>query len=124
MVMKPLEISMMSKPSSLHVLDVAVDRLRALGQHVLDEPAGGDQDVVVVAEVDELLDGLPRHQAEGAAGELQDVHVGSHRLQDVLQVALAHRRVVGAADLGHAAGARFGRTFVDLQKGERPRALS
>ena len=49
MVMKPLEISMMSKPSAVHSLDVPVHRVRPLGQHVLDEAAGGDQHVVLVA---------------------------------------------------------------------------
>ena len=76
----------------LALAEVAMDGLGPLAQHVLDEAAGGDQDVVGVAEVDQLADDLPRHEAERPAGELERVHVGAHRLQDILQVALAHRR--------------------------------
>src|SRR5262249_59937570 len=41
---------------------VAVDVLRAIGQHALDEPSGRDQNVMFVAEVYQLLDRPARHE--------------------------------------------------------------
>src|SRR5439155_24300751 len=87
--------------------DVAADGLRVLGEHALDEPAGRDQHLMAVAELDQLADPLAWHEHEGAARQLETVDVRPHRLEDVFQVPPAHRCVVGAADLCDAARARL-----------------
>src|SRR5947208_9799026 len=46
----------------------------------------------------------------------QGVYILPHRLQHVLQVALAHRRVVGAANLGDTARAGFALALVHTNK--------
>ena len=89
------------------LVDVAVDGVRALGEHVLDEPAGGDEHVVLVGDLDDLAQRALGHQRERAAGELQRVDVLAHRVEHVLEVARSHHRVVGPADLGHAARSRL-----------------
>src|SRR4030067_61102 len=60
-----------------------------------------------------LLPRLLRHQAEGTAAELEDVDVRAHRLEDVLQVPLPHRRVVRTAHFRDPGLARFLTPFVD-----------
>src|SRR5262249_60826572 len=107
------------EPQLPALADVAVDRVGALRQHVLDEPAGRNEDVVGVTQVDEFLDGLSWHESEGAAGKLERGYVSPRRLQDVFKVALAHRRVIRPTDLRDAPRARLGRARVDLQEGER-----
>jgi hypothetical protein len=100
--------------------DVGLDRFTPAGQDVLDPSAGGDVDIVGMRQVDQRLDPPPRHQGERAAGELQTVHVPAHRFQDVGQIALAHHRVIGAADLGQSPPPwlRFAR--VQRNEGKRP----
>src|SRR5207237_1093446 len=78
-----------------------------------------DQHLMAVAELDQLAQPLPRHEREGAAGELEAVDVRPHRLEDVLQVPLAHRCVVGAADLGDATRARLPLALVHTDEGKR-----
>src|SRR5262245_12132101 len=73
-----------------------------------------------VAEVYQFLNRSARHERERAAGEFEAVHVSPHRLQRVLQVPPAHRRVIRPANLSHAASARLRLSLVDFQEGERP----
>ena len=47
--MNPLEISMMSKPSSLHSSMYFSTAAGALGQHVFDKAPGRDHDVMAMA---------------------------------------------------------------------------
>jgi len=98
--------------------DVEVNRFRSSTQHVFDEAASGNQDRVGVADVEELPDDALWHQRERTAGELQRVHVGTHRLQDILKVARTHRRVIGPTDLGNSSRARLRRSLVEPQEGE------
>ena len=77
------------------LVDVALDGVGALGEDVLDEPAGGDEHVVLVGDLDDLAQGRLGHQRERAAGELQRVDVLAHRVEHVLEVARSHDRVVG-----------------------------
>src|SRR5207247_1053918 len=88
----------------------------SLREHLLDEPAGGDQHVVTVGQVDDLCERRFRHERERPAGELEGVHVLAHGLQEILQVALPHRSVVGAADLGDAARARCALALVGTEE--------
>ena len=118
MLMKPAETSRMSKPTRATSLDVAIDGVGALGEDVLDETAGGDEHVVLVGDLEDLAQGRLGHQRERAAGELQRVDVLAHRVEHVLEVARSHHRVVGAADLGHAARARLWRAVVCAQERE------
>src|SRR5262249_55852489 len=94
--------------------DVAVDGLRAVRQDALDEASGRDHHLVLVTEVYQLFDRPARHEREGASGEFEAVHISPHRLQHVLQIAPAHRRVIRPAYLGHAALSRLRLAFVEL----------
>lgn len=53
-----------------------------------------------------------RKQGKGTAGEFEAVDVVAHRLENILQIPLAHGRVVGPPDLGHADLSRLGRAGV------------
>ena len=99
--------------------DVVIHGFGTPREHVFDESAGGHQNVVGVAEVDEFPDHPPWHEAEGTGGKLQRIHVATNGFQHVLQVSLAHDGVVGAADFGDSASARFALTLVKLQERER-----
>src|SRR5213078_1724416 len=94
---------------------------RALRQYVLDESAGGDGDVELVAHVDQLAHGGSRHDGEGAAAEFEAVDAPAPGEQEVPQVTGADRRVVRPADLRDPAGARLGRAGVGAE--ERKRAF-
>src|SRR5207244_2339047 len=104
----------------LALADVAMYCVGPLAQHELDETARRNQYVVDMADVNQFANGLPRHEREGAASELERVHIGAHRFQHILEVTFAHRRVIRAADLSHAAQARFSRPRVGPQKIEGP----
>ena len=106
---------MISKPQVLAFADVVIHGFGTPREHVFDESAGGHQNVVGVAEVDEFPDHPPWHEAEGTGGKLQRIHVATNGFQHVLQVSLAHDGVVGAADFGDSASARFALTLVKLQ---------
>ncbi len=69
----------MSNPSRFAFVNVTSDRFRPQRQDVFDEAAGGNQDVMRVAEVKQFLDRLARHQTERSAGKLEHVHVAAHR---------------------------------------------
>src|SRR6266545_1686497 len=94
--------------------DVAVNGFRAVRQDALDEASGRDHHLVFVTEVYQLFDRPARHEREGASGEFEAVHISPHRLQHVLQIALAHRRVIRPAYLGHAALPRLRLALVEL----------
>src|SRR5262245_17467282 len=94
--------------------DVALAVLRAVRQDALDEASGRAHHLVSVTEVYQLFDRPARHEREGASGEFEAVHIIPHRLQHVLQIALAHRRVIRPAYLGHAALSRLGLALVEL----------
>src|SRR5207253_8129268 len=88
------------EPENAIFPQVRVDRLSTLSEHILDESASRDEHVMGVADLDESADGRARHQAEGAASELQRVNVRAHRLQHVFEVPRAHWRVVRPSDFG------------------------
>jgi hypothetical protein len=71
-----------------------------------------------MAELDQVNEGAARHECERAAGELEGVDVGAHRLEQVLEMPATEAVVVGAADLGDSAYARLARPLVEPQKRE------
>src|SRR5579883_3072868 len=71
--------------------EIAANRLRTLRQHMLDETAGRDKNIVSVAEIDQFLDNGTRHQRKRADRKFERVDINAHRFQDVLEIALAHR---------------------------------
>src|SRR5579884_2740982 len=83
---------------------------------MLDKAAGRDQHIVAVGEIDDFFELLLRHQRKGATGEFQRIDIFAHRLQDILQVALAHRSVVGATNFGDTACARFPLALIQTNK--------
>src|ERR1700680_1328593 len=90
--------------------------LRSLREHMLDEASGGDQHIVAMGEIDDFLELLLWHQREGTAREFQRIYIFAHCLQNILQVPLAHRSGVGAADLGDTACAGFALALVQANK--------
>ena len=81
-----------------------VHRLRSLCENVLQEPTCRDEHVMLVAEIHQFDQRRPRHERERASRELEGIDILTHGFEDVLQVALAHWGVIGATDLGKAAG--------------------
>src|SRR6266545_1704766 len=84
-----------------------------------DEAAGDFDDVEaqLPALADVAVDGfraVRQDALDGASGEFEAVHISPHRLQHVLQIALAHRRVIRPAYLGHAALPRLRLALVEL----------
>src|SRR5687768_5236824 len=75
---------------------------------------------MTMAEVQELLNCLARHQAEGTSGELEHINIGAHRLQDIFQVASAHRGVIRPADFGDSPAARLELAVIDSKEGKCP----
>jgi hypothetical protein len=90
-------------------------RLEAKGFHL------GDQHVVRVSEFDDPRDDCSRHQTDRTASEFQRINVDAHRVEDILEIARTHRRVVRAADLRDADATRLARTVVDAYRTERAR---
>src|SRR5262249_24172794 len=106
------------KAQFLASLQVTVDSCLPARQHIFDKAAGGDHHVVRVTDVDELSDRLSRHKGKGATRELQDVHVDVDRVENVLEITLAHGRVLRPGDFGDAATPRLSFALVHSQKVE------
>ena len=70
-----------------------------------------------VAEIQQFDQRRPWHKCERSTRELDGIHMFTHGFEDILQVALAHRGVIGAADLGKAKCARFCLALVTSRKG-------
>ena len=73
-----------------------------------------------VADLDESADNGARHQAEGAASELQRVDVRAHRLQHVFEVPRAHWRVVRPSDFRNPGVTGLWWPVVHTHKAKRP----
>ena len=85
---------------------------------MLNEAASGDQHIVAMGQINDFLELLLWHQCEGAARKFQRIDIFTHCLQNIFQVALAHRRIVGTANLGDAARAGFALALVHANKGK------
>src|SRR6185312_16392306 len=105
----------------LALAEVAIDGGRTERQHVLNEAAGRDGHLMPMAQLDEVAHRLPRHEREGAAGELQRVDPRAHRFEDVFEVPAPHRRVVRPSNLGDAALSRFVRSTIERDEIESAR---
>src|SRR5262249_38665569 len=99
--------------------DVLTDRIAALPEDVLEESTCRYQNVIPVAEIDQLANRLPRHQRKRSAGELERIDVNAHRLQNIFQVSFAHRSVVRPAYFGKANLTRLGRPMIGPKKRKR-----
>ncbi len=102
------------------LVEIPLNRSRTLRDHVLDEAAGRDGDLVGMAEVDQLLNHSAPHQAERPAREFERIDIFAHRFEHVLEIPLAHRRVIRAANLSDAARAGLRRPRIGSQKGKSP----
>jgi hypothetical protein len=53
-----------------------------------------------MAKLDDVSNGLFRHESERAAGKLQRIDVGTYHLKQILEVTPTHDGVIRTADLG------------------------
>ena len=88
-------------------LDVVVHNFGPVSEDTLDKSSCRDQYIVIMGEVDDFSEGIDGHEYERTPCEFQGVHILTHRLQNILEVAYPHRGIVGATDLGNTAGTEF-----------------
>src|SRR5207249_2428627 len=84
------------------MLKILFDRVAALREDVLDEPAGGNAHLVLVTQLDQLADRAARKDRERPTGEFQRVDETARGFKDIAEIPLAHWRVVRPADFGQA----------------------
>src|SRR5207237_8363803 len=108
------------EPDGLRFFDIGVDCASALAEHVFDKPAGRNQHVVTMTDLNQLRQRLARQQAEGPTGELQRIYVRAHGFEKILEISLAHGRVIRAANLGDASLSRLTRAGVHRQEWKCP----